>query len=381
MSADMTVTMAWVAAAMAGLPLLMTAVNLTLYRRPSSFVPRPGRTERVDVCIPARNEAENIEACVRGVLASEGLEARALVYDDQSTDATPEILARLAQADARVVRVPTQPLPAGWNGKQWGCERMGQASDADWVLFTDADVRFDPRAVGAAVRFAQDSDSDLVSTFPREICASMGEALLVPMIHFVLLGYLPMALMRRDRSPSLAAGCGQFLLVRREAWRRAGGHAAFASSMHDGIKLPRAVRASGGRTDLFDATALVHCRMYRGFAQSWRGFTKNAYEGLGSIPTLLFFTVMHVVGHILPWALLGLAWSGLAWAGSATLPAGVAVACGLCTRAMLAARFRQPWSAVLLHPVGVALMTAIQWRSLWLSLSGRREWKGRVAGG
>lgn len=380
MSADATATLAWIAAAMAGLPLLMTAVNLALYRKPCAFVPRPGPVRRVDVCIPARNEAENIEACVRSVLASEGLQAQALVYDDQSGDATPGILARLALADARVVRVSTEPLPAGWNGKQWGCERMGQASDAEWLLFTDADVRFDPRAVGAAVRFAQDSGSDLVSTFPREVCGSIGEALLVPMIHFVLLGYLPMALMRRDRSPSLAAGCGQFLLVRREAWRRAGGHAAFASSMHDGIKLPRAVRASGGRTDLFDATDLVHCRMYRGFAQAWRGFTKNAFEGLGSIPTLLFFTVMHVVGHVVPWVLLALAWSGAAWADGARVPAGIAVGCGLCTRAMLAVRFRQPWSAVLLHPVGVALMTAIQWRSLWLSLSGRREWKGRVAG-
>ena len=57
-----------------------------------------------------------------------------------------------------------------------------------------------------------------------------------------------------------------------------------------------------------------------------------------------------------------------------------AMALALLTRGMLAVRFRQPWSAVALHPVGVALMTAIQWTSLWVATRGRREWKGRVAG-
>lgn len=371
--------LAWCGLPFAALPLVMTAVNLRLYRRQSVAEDRSSGRESVDVCIPARNEAANIEACVSGVLASSGAPVRALVYDDQSTDETPTILARLA-TDARVVRVPTQALPEGWNGKQWGCERMGRASAADWLLFTDADVRFAPRAVAAAVRFARGAGSDLVSTVPREICGSLGEALVVPLIHFMLLGYLPMALMRRDPRPSLGAGCGQFLLVRREAWVRAGGHAAFRESMHDGIKLPRAVRASGGRTDLFDGTDLVSCRMYRGFGQTWRGFTKNAFEGLGSLGTLVFFSVMHLVGHVAPWGVV-VAWStGVQVDRASALAACGACLAGLATRALLAARFRQPWIGVALHPFAMLLVTVIQWRSLWLAKTGRRAWRGRVAG-
>jgi glycosyltransferase involved in cell wall biosynthesis len=380
MSADLDTIVAWAMVGCAALPCAMTAWNLTLYRRPVPSDEPLTAQDRVDVCIPARNEAENIEACVRGVLESVEVPVRARVYDDQSTDATAEILSRLAAADARVIRVPTEPLPAGWNGKQWGCERMGCSSDAAWLLFTDADVRLDPRAVATAVRFARRSGSELVSTFPREICGSLGEALTVPMIHFVLLGYLPMGLMRRDRRPALAAGCGQFLLVRREAWRRSGGHGAFKASMHDGIKLPRSVRASGGRTDLFDGTELVSCRMYRGFGQSWRGFVKNAYEGLGSLGTLLFFTLVHAVGHLLPWVVVAAALAGAAGVREIAGPSALAIGLGFLTRVMLARRFRQPWSAVVLHPIGIALMTAIQWRSLWVAKRGRRAWKGRVAG-
>ena len=371
---------AWCALAAAGLPLLMVLVNLGRYRRALPPEAALGQDDRVDVCIPARNEAANIEACVRSVLAQRGACVRALAYDDQSDDGTGQILARLVAEGAAVAAVATQPLPAGWNGKQWGCERMGQASDAAWLLFTDADVRLEPDAVAAAVAFARGSGSDLVSTVPLERCGTLGEALLVPLIHFMLLGYLPMGLMRRDARPSLGAGCGQFLLVRRQAWLRAGGHATFRDSMHDGIRLPRAIRASGGRTDLFDGTDLVWCRMYRGLGQCWRGFAKNAYEGLGSPAVLVFFSVLHLLGHVAPWAVLGAVVMGAPLDAHLVAPAGLAATAGLTTRLLLAIRFRQPLAGALLHPVGMLLMTAIQWRSLWLARTGRRAWRGRVAG-
>ena len=374
---DMWSLLAWSGLACAALPLWMTLLNLRRYRVPAF----PARfDERVDVCIPARNEASNIEACVEGALSSAGVPVRALVYDDQSTDDTPDILERLASKHGGLVRVPTQSLPDGWNGKQWGCERMGQASDAAWLLFTDADVRIAPNAIASAVGFARSSGSDLVSTFPREACGTVGEALVVPLIHFMLLGYLPMGFMRRDGRSALGAGCGQFLLVRREAWLRSGGHAAFKDSMHDGIKLPRSIRKSGGRTDLFDGTALVECRMYRGFVQTWRGFAKNAYEGLGSVAALVFFTVLHVVGQIAPWFVLAAWITGCGVPPRSLCASAGAVACGLLTRVLLAARFRQPWIGVWLHPVSMLLLTAIQWHSLWLTIAGRRAWRGRTLG-
>jgi chlorobactene glucosyltransferase len=124
---DMWPLLAWSGLTCAALPLWMTLLNLRRYRVPADSKPID---ERVDVCIPARNEASNIEACVEGALSSAGVSVRALVYDDQSTDDTPGILERLALKHGGLVRVPTQALPDGWNGKQWGCERMGQIGRA-----------------------------------------------------------------------------------------------------------------------------------------------------------------------------------------------------------------------------------------------------------
>lgn len=356
-------------------------INLRRYRRFSvndrseSF--DSSEAPHISVCIPARNEEANIEACVRSVLANRGVHIEVLVYDDDSTDGTPRILAGMIAQDGRVRRVDTQTLPLDWNGKQWGCERMGQASKSEWLLFTDADVRLSTDCLRTTWIAANASKCDLISTVPRQIIGTWMEDAIIPLIHFVLLSYLPMGQMRTTTLPAASAGCGQFLFVRKSMWIRSGGHAAFRQSMHDGIKLPRAVRSVGGRTDLFDGTELAECRMYRTAGQVWRGFAKNAYEGLGSFALLLFITLIHIVGHVLPWGWIVWALFTDQIATAATVLAIAAIAIATLQRMIFAKRFQHSWRTVLLHPLGILLLTIIQWHSLWLAKTGRRSWKGR----
>jgi len=362
------------------LALLLGIANLARYRPPPEWHPQPDDANGplISVCVPARNEAGNLDPCVRSLLAQQGVQLEVLVYDDQSDDETPRILHRLVTEDSRVRRVPTVALPEGWNGKQWGCDRMGRAARGEWLLFTDADVRFEAQCLVRTLAEAKRSAAACVSTFPRQVTGSLGEALLVPLIHFVLLSYLPIGRMRATLDPATSAGCGQFLFVQRDAWLAIGGHGAFPGSMHDGIKLPRALRRGGFRTDLFDGTELVRCRMYQGMSAVWRGFTKNAYEGLGSPVLLVLFTLLHLIGHVVPWVVV-------LWAvvNGATpwqwILALAAISAALLERALLARRFKQSWLSVLLHPVGMTLMTLVQWWSAWLHVSGRRTWRGRVA--
>lgn len=370
--------------AFAALALVLTVVNLIIYVRP----PMAGESNSlVTVCIPARNEEENIAACVRSVLANRHTNLEVLVYDDQSADRTPEILRDLIGSDARVRAAEAVALPPGWNGKQHACWRMGQQARGEWMIFTDADVRFEPECIGRALASASQRNAQLVSTFPRQITDSLAEDLAVPMIFFVLFSYLPMPMMRMGNSPSASAGCGQFLMVARGAYDKSGGHSAFKDSMHDGVKMPREVRKAGFHTDLFDGTEFVSVRMYRGLTQTWRGFTKNAYEGIGSLGLLLFFTVVHLIAHVLPWivAIMG---AGMWLSGSLTAEwraagvlAGVCVALNLLQRSVLAIRFRQGIVPVILHPIGVVFMTVIQWYSLYLAKTNKRAWRGRVGVG
>ncbi len=372
----------WAAAFIAAFGLVMTVINLAVLRRSAGMVVAGGPAPLISVCIPARNEERNLEECVRSILASTHAPLEVLVYDDQSTDSTPRILSGLLRADQRVKRVQTAPLPEGWNGKQHACHRMAHAAAGEWMLFTDADVRFAPGALSAALDGARARGAGLISAFPRQIVGTIGEALIVPMIFFVLLTYLPFPRMRRTNDAAASAGCGQFLFISRAAYAASGGHEAFKDSMHDGIKLPRAVRRAGLHSDLIDGTPICSCRMYSGFAQSWRGFAKNAYEGLGSVGLLVFITVVHAVAHVLPWIALPLMFAGVIESSIATrLAAGVAMFLAVVQRVLISVRLKHPVWIALAHPVSIALMTAIQWWSLVLHVTGRRGWKGRTLAG
>lgn len=372
-------------------PLLVTMVNLRVYRKAVDG-PVGDAAARVFVCVPARDEAENLEPCVRSLLAQDHPAVRILVYDDQSSDGTGAILARLAAEDPRVIAAPTHALPDGWNGKQHGCWRMARAAMAgigseppmradERLLFTDADVRFEPDAVRRAVAEAERLGAPLLSGFPRQITGTLSESALVPMMFYLLLGYLPMWRMRSTLDPSTSAGCGQFILMTRAAYEASGGHEAVADSMHEGVKLPRAVRRAGLKSDLFDASDVCSVRMYRGVSETWRGFAKNAYEGLGSVGLLAFMTALHLVGHVLPWAVVVGAVGGAIDAGPfGPALAVVAIVFQFTQRTLIARRVGHAWSGVGLHVFGIVGMTLVQWHSFLLHLMGRRTWRGRTAG-
>ena len=338
------------------------------------------RREAVSVLVPARDEAAAIEPCVRAILASRDVDLEVVVLDDSSTDGTDAIVRQLAEQDARVRLVRGQPLPSGWCGKQHACAQLAEAASHDTWVFLDTDVRLSPDAVGRCVAFLDDSRASLVSGFPRQVTGSFLEWLLLPLIHFVLLGFLPIARSRMDNSPGLAAGCGQLFITRRGDYLRAGGHAAIRASLHDGIKLPRAFRRAGLRTDIFDATDIASCRMYTRSLDVWKGLSKNATEGIGSPATILPFTILLAGGQILPWVLVAwgiiTGWRG--WPAWAVPVALVAVVLSFLPRLLEAARFRQSFASVLAHPVGIALFLAIQWVALGRRLLGlQTSWRGR----
>ena len=355
--------------------LALTVRNLRAFGSPPQADGSEGTL--VSVCIPCRNEAHNVEAVVESVLASHHGAIEVVVYDDDSTDGTGEILSRLVTQHDRLRVAPSRPLPSGWVGKQHACHQLSQVARGEWMLFLDADVRLEPDAIGRSLAFARASGASLVSTFPRQIIGTLGEALVVPMMFFLLIGYLPFSRMRQTLSPSASAACGQFLMVERDTYEDAGGHAAIRDSMHDGVKLPRQFRRAGHKTDLFDGTTLCRVRMYTGFAQTWRGFAKNAYEGLGSFGLLVFLTVVHAAVHIAPWLVLPLVLFKGGSALAASLAAG-AIVLQIAQRLMLTRRFDHASGLAVLHPISVALLTLIQWHSFVLHRSSGRTWKGRT---
>lgn len=375
------------ALALAALPAAMTLANGRAFARAPRGVssggggePAPGGP-RVSVLVPARDEATAIGGLVDSILASRGVDLELVILDDDSRDGTGALVEARAAADPRVRLVRGAPLPAGWCGKQHACWQLAAAARHDVLLFLDADVRLAPDGVARAVAFLDASEADLVSGFPLQETGCLLDWLLLPLIHFILLGYLPIALSRRDGRPGLAAGCGQLFVTRKAAYDRAGGHAAIRASLHDGIMLPRAYRGAGSRTDLFDAGDLARCRMYATDADVVRGLGKNATEGIGAPKSIVPFTILLAGGAILPAVLLvlGLASGFRGWPAWAVATGLAAAGLSWLPRLFGVARLGQSVSSALAHPVAVALFLGLQWWALARRLlGGSTSWRGRT---
>ena len=379
MSPIVLLVLAWAGLVLAAIPALLTLANLRLFRPPPEPLagdPPP----KVSVLVPARNEERAIGRLMADVLASEGVELELVVLDDASEDRTAELVRDLAARDGRVRLVPGGPLPAGWCGKQHACWQLARAARHDTWMFLDVDVVPARDAIARSVAFLDASGAALASGFPRQETGSFLEWLLLPLIHFVLLGYLPLARSRQVNDPSLAAGCGQLFVTRRADYERAGGHAAIRGSLHDGVKLPRAYRRAGLVTDIFDATEIASCRMYSRSLDVWRGLSKNATEGIGSAATILPFTILLGGGAVLPplLAAWGLATGFAGWPTGAALVALAAAVLAYLPRVCDAIRFRQSLTSAIVHPLGVAVFLAIQWVALVRKTLGlKTAWRGR----
>lgn len=392
-------TLAIIALVLAALPAGLFLVNLLIYRPICDLrftIYKPDASQDVNrksnvvntlsVLIPARNEEPNIRATLEAVLANDDCTFEIVVLDDHSTDRTAAIVGEFAQRDSRIRLETAPPLPAGWCGKQHACHALAKLARHPLLVFMDADVRLAPDALARMTGFMNQerlvnrksqivNPPALASGVPRQELGTFSERLLIPQIHFILLGFLPMHFMRWTKSPAFSAGCGQLFIARREAYKITGGHAMIRQTLHDGVKLPRLFRRAGFRTELFDATDLATCRMYHTNAETWRGLGKNATEGLAAPGTILPMTFLLFGGQVLPFVLLVFA-ARLSTMGLICISAAAALA--YAPRLLAAWRFRQTLGSALLHPLGVSALLLIQWHALIRRLAGKPSvWKGR----
>lgn len=362
------------------IPAVMTHWNLGLFRVLPNLEdfkndsPRP----RVSVLIPARNEASSIAAAVNSIVKNESCELDVVILDDQSEDETANIVHSIARDNPQVRLIEGIRLPEGWNGKQHACWRLANEARFDWLLFLDADVRLSEDAIVRMILETERRKCSLLSGFPHQETETLAEKLLIPMMHFLLLGYLPIARMRTSLDIGLAAGCGQLFLTDRESYFQVGGHSAIKASRHDGIMLPRAYRTKQLTTDIFDATDLATCRMYHNCREVVGGLLKNATEGIANQRLIVPFSVLLLSSGVLPllcWSVTvatNQSWWVIALAVLATIA-------GYYPRWRNAVRFRQSWIGVVLHPIAILWFTGLQWLAFYRKLTNTPTlWRGRI---
>lgn len=338
----------------------------------------------VSVLIPARNEALGIAETIHSVTRSEYSTWELILLDDDSSDDTAAIVARFAENDPRIQLKRSDKLPEGWNGKQHACWQLAKYAQYDLLLFIDADVRVRPDGLSRITAQREASDVELLSGFPRQQMRTTSEKMLIPMMYYLLLGYLPLEQMRANTNPEFGAGCGQMFLAKREAYFAVGGHEVIRSSRHDGLKLPRSFRNAGFRTDLFDASDIAEVRMYEGVWAVIRGVLKNATEGIANAKLIGLFTILLIGGSVAPvfsfahavfygWIFLDAPRMG------STVLLGLAMVLSYLPRWQIARQLGHPLAYVAIHPISVMAFMGLQWLAFLRAQLGVAPvpWRGR----
>lgn len=326
----------------------------------------PATTPLVSVLIPARNEAAIIAQTVRKWQQQTYANYEVIVLDDNSDDDTAT-LARTAGATV----ITGKPLPAGWSGKSWACHTLSQAANGEILLFTDADVQWQPQALSGVIAQMQRTDVDLFTVWPTQQTETLPERLTVPLMALVILGYLPIVMTHYTPFSMFAAANGQCMAWRRNAYESIGGHQIVANNVLDDVTMARAAKAAGFSLRMADGNRLVQTRMYHDWQSVRDGFAKNILAGYGnSVFALLAATIFHWLLFIVPWLLLCVP-DYRGWAS-------LLIMLGISVRALSAAYTHQRVQDALLMPISALLMTVIAAQSIYWHYTGGPRWKGRT---
>ncbi len=274
----------------------------------------------VAIVVPARNEATTIEAGLNSLLRLDYPSLQILVVNDRSTDATGEILVRLAARDPRVTPLTVTELPPGWLGKNHAIHLAVARSQSDLLLFTDADVILSPSFLKRTVTLLERDHLDHLTALPGLITH---DPILAPVLGAFLLSFSLFIQPWKNKDPNskTALGVGAFNLLRRATYLSVGGHEAIRMRPDDDLALGRLMKQRRKKTDCVDGVHDVRVDWYPNAWELTRGLEKNAlstfdYSVVGAVCIMLLNPFFFFFPFAFPFFLSGTA-QGFALAGLA----------------------------------------------------------------
>jgi glycosyltransferase involved in cell wall biosynthesis len=336
----------------------------------------------LSIVAAARNEARGIEAAVASLLRLDYPSLEIVIVNDRSTDDTGAILERLslsadisetASGSSRTVRprlniVTITELPGGWLGKNYALQVGADAATGDLILFTDADIVFEPSTLRRAVTLIEDQKVDHLAVIPDIVVPGVALNAFVAAFGVFFSMYARPWKVRDPRS-SAHIGVGAFNLIRAPVYRAIGGHRAIAMRPDDDIKLGKLVKKHGFRQDVATGQGLITVEWYASLGELIDGLMKNAFAGVD-------YSLWKVAGSSAALFLMNV-WPVLA----VFFTDGVTRALNAVSVLLIVLIF---WTVngtrvayVLAFPAAAILFIYIMWRSALIAvLSGTITWRG-----
>jgi cellulose synthase/poly-beta-1,6-N-acetylglucosamine synthase-like glycosyltransferase len=315
----------------------------------------------VSLIAPARNEERHLEVAVRSLTRLDYPSLQITIINDRSTDRTGPILDSLAAEFPQLNVVHLTELPPGWLGKNYAMHVGADRSSGKWLLFTDADIVYEPTALRRAILYANHYSIDHLCGWPdihapNWLLSAFMSTFAIYLFLFVRIWSI------RNPNSTAHIGVGAFNLIKTAVYRAVGGHERIRMRPDDDLKLGKIVKLAHYRQDLVDATGLLSLEMYRSVGELVRGLEKNAFSGADyNVPLTVFSSLLSLLFLVWPYLAVFIVSGPARWAY-------VTVCLSLWLMAWGSARtMKVSSSCALIYPVAVLMFVYIQWRTMLLN--------------
>ncbi len=334
----------------------------------------------VSVLIPARNEEKNIRRVLNSMIKQDYPNLEILVMDDNSTDATGQIVKRFVEKDSRVKLFQGEPLPAGWKGKCFACHQLSKIAKGSYFVFTDADTLHYPNSISGSLAALLKDKLDVTSVYPRQIAVTFSERMSVRFINFIILSFMPLALVKHSKSPFFSTAIGQFFLFTREAYEKTGGFESVKAEILEDINISKQVKRCGLKIMVYDGSDSIFCRMFTNLPDVIKGFSRFIYAAfdcnfLMEVIAVSFIALIFAV----PFILLPLGIFIFDWPAKILSLNIIQIFLIFIIKFILAIRFKERILDVFLTPISTAFVYLLAINSYRESKFGKGvDWKDRT---
>jgi len=353
--------------------ILWPAGWLCLYRiRLVARTPLPEKKPlSLSVIIPARNEEHRIRPLLDSLESQTLKPDEVIVVDDESEDATAEVVKGYG---FRLLSVKDRPR--GWLGKSYACHVGAREAKGRWLLFLDADTRLEDDAVERLVSEAGRTGG-IITLQPFHRIEEFYENFSAFFNVVVLAGIDAFGVFSKPARPS--GGFGPCILVSKKDYEAVGGHEAVRSSVVEDVAFVAAAVRKNIPVHAFGGRGLIEFRMYPEGPKSLRlGWIKNmaTAAGMSSGASIVLLSAW-ITGMMATLSFPVLACAGAAAVYSALMPFAWAA-----YTVQTAVHFRRvgnfSFLMALLYPVPVLYFIFIFfWSVSSTRIRGSVKWKGR----
>ena len=228
---------------------------------------------KVSVILPARNEEEFIEKCLKSLIDQDYENFEIIAVDDSSEDDTGKIIERISKQNSKVIHISASPKPDGWIGKNWACFEGFKKATGELYLFTDADTKHSKKMISLSVSHMLRNDLDALTVVPKMLLFdNWSRITLTVLCTFLHTRFSPL----RVNDPSKKTGYfyGSFYIIRKNVYESVGTHEGVKGELVEDGALGKKVKESGFKLRMVQGQHLLEAVWARDKSTLWNALKR-----------------------------------------------------------------------------------------------------------